>query len=213
MTILQLDKTTPEDTSIVGGKGAGLTQLVRLGMPVPDALIVTAAAYSHQASRSDLVAKIRPALEKSDWAEVENIARKTFSSGPLDDDFSSALSAAYQKMRANAVSVRSSATCEDQSEASSAGQYDTFLNIQNENDLFQALRQCWASLWNRRALLYRSRLGIDHTSISMAVIIQRMVPADVSGVLFTIDPLTQDQSKMRIEAITGLGVQTCALPI
>jgi len=205
MTILQLDKTTPKDTSMIGGKGAGLAQLVRLGMPVPDALIVTAEVYSQQAYRSDLVAKIRPALQKSDWVEVENIARKTFSSESLDDDFSSALSVAYQKMRATAVSVRSSATCEDQSEASSAGQYDTYLNIQNENDLFQALRQCWASLWNRRALMYRSRLGIDHTAISMAVIVQRMVPADVSGVLFTVDPLTQDQSKIRIEAITGLG--------
>lgn len=205
MAILRLDEATPVDNKTVGGKGAGLIRLVQLGMVVPDALIVTAAAYSLQANRCRLVEKIQPSLEKSDWIEAEDIAQEAFFSEPLDDNFSTTLSTAYRKMHVAAVAVRSSATCEDQSEASSAGQYDTFLSIQNENDLFLAVRQCWASLWNRRALMYRSRLGIDHLSAEMAVVIQKMVPADVSGVLFTIDPLTQDQSKIRIEAIAGLG--------
>ncbi len=205
MTILQLDATTPMDNLAVGGKSAGLIRLVRLGIPVPKAIILTAAYYSAQARRCGLIEKIRPSLEKSDWMRVEKIARKTFFSEPLNDELSEFLLCSYRKMNAPAVAVRSSATCEDQKEASAAGQYDTFLNIGNGKDLLHAVRQCWASLWNHRALIYRHRLGIDHFSVEMAVIIQEMVPADVSGVLFTVDPLAHDQSKMRLEVITGLG--------
>lgn len=205
MTILSLDKTTPADNRFAGGKGLGLIRLAQLGIVFPKAVLVTTAAYSHQASRCRLSEKIGSALKKSDWSGIECIARETFSSEPLDDDFSASLLRSYDEMQAPAVAVRSSATCEDREEVSSAGQYDTFLNIRGKKDLFHAVGQCWASLWNRRALLYRNRLGIDHFSVSMAVIIQEMVPADVSGVLFTIDPLCRDQSKMQIDAISGLG--------
>lgn len=205
VTILRLDTDTPIDNLAVGGKGAGLIRLVRLGMPVPKAVILTATVYSHHARKCDLFEKIRPALEKYDWKVVESIARDALLSKPLDDNISQLLFRSYREMNSPAVAVRSSATCEDQKEASAAGQYDTFLNIGNEKDLLQAVRQCWASLWNSRALMYRNRLGIDHSSVEMAVIIQEMIPANVSGVLFTVDPLTHDQLKMRLEVVAGLG--------
>ena len=103
------------------------------------------------------------------------------------------------------VAVRSSATCEDREGASAAGQHATFLMVRGEEALLQAVRKCWASLWSSRALDYRQRRGLDQYTAKMAVIIQEMVPAEVSGVLFSRDPLQPGENCLRIEAVPGLG--------
>lgn len=205
MTILQLNKSTRSDIAEVGGKCANLIQLMKLGMPVPSAMVITTSAYEEQVIRYGLNEKLFPLIEKQDWAEVERAAVEIFSTCPMDEELSNALRHRYHRMMSPAVAVRSSATCEDQGEASSAGQYETYLNIKGEEDLLLAVRKCWASLWNRRALFYRSRRSIDHFSARMAVIIQEMVPADAAGVLFTVDPLQQDGKQIRIEIVPGLG--------
>lgn len=205
MTILQLDEAKRSDSEEVGGKCASLIQLMQLGMPVPVAMVITTSAYEEQAIRCGLNEKILPLIEQQDWAGVERAALEIFTSCLLDEGVSNALRYRYHKMMSPAVAVRSSATCEDQDEASSAGQYETYLNVQGEEGLLLAVRKCWASLWSRRALVYRSRRSIDHFSARMAVIIQEMIPAEAAGVLFTIDPLKQDEKHIRIEIVPGLG--------
>ncbi len=124
---------------------------------------------------------------------------------PMDRDLATMLLDRYSKMKNSVVAVRSSATCEDQEGASSAGQYETFLNISKAGELLQAVCKCWASLWSRRALVYRQRRAVDQFSVRMAVIVQEMIPADAAGVLFTQDPLLVGENNMRIEIVPGLG--------
>lgn len=124
---------------------------------------------------------------------------------PFDPDLAGMLLERYHRMGSPIVAVRSSATCEDQEGVSAAGQYETYLNIQGAEALLLAVRNCWASLWSRRALVYRQRRAIDQFSAQMAVIIQEMIPADAAGVLFTQDPLLPGKNNMRIEIVPGLG--------
>jgi len=205
MNILHLNPTMRSDNAEIGGKCANIIQLLQMGIPVPNALVITTSVYEEQAIRCSLNEKIFPFIEKQDWAEVESSALEMFTACSLDDAFSNDLRRHYRRMSSPAVAVRSSATCEDQDASSSAGQYETYLNIQGEEDLLLAVRKCWASLWNRRALFYRNRRSMDHFSARMAVIVQEMVPADAAGVLFTVDPLQQDENRIRVEIAPGLG--------
>jgi phosphohistidine swiveling domain-containing protein len=204
MGILQLDERTQAPEGLVGGKAANLLELIRLGMPVPAGMILTAAAYQEQAGRCGLTEKVLPFIEKRDWKEVEQAARAAVAACPLDRSLHIDLLHEYRRMGSPAVAVRSSATCEDQAEASFAGQFETLLNVRGEEELVRAIRTCWASLWNRRALSYRHRRGIDHFSVQMAVVIQEMVPAEAAGVLFTLDPVT-GRDEIRVEIAPGLG--------
>ncbi|MBM3945726.1 MAG: phosphoenolpyruvate synthase, partial [SAR202 cluster bacterium] len=117
----------------------------------------------------------------------------------------SAIREAYAEMGAGPVAVRSSATAEDMPEASFAGQQSTYLNIEGEDAVVQAVRDCWASLFEARAIFYRAENKIDHVSTGIAVVVQRMVQADVSGVMFTLEPVSNDISRICIDAIYGLG--------
>ncbi|MCL0057468.1 hypothetical protein M1N05_00160 [Dehalococcoidales bacterium] len=112
---------------------------------------------------------------------------------------------AYIKMGKGLVAVRSSATAEDLAEASFAGQHSTFLNVNGKEKVVAAVQECWASLFNPRAIFYRHQQGFDHFKVGIAVAVQRMVQSQVSGVMFTIEPMTSDRSKIVIEAIYGLG--------
>ncbi|MCW2134414.1 PEP/pyruvate-binding domain-containing protein [Arthrobacter sp. VKM Ac-2550] len=138
-------------------------------------------------------------------------ARSAMEAAPMPDDIADAVRAAYAELGNNdgdgrlAVAVRSSATAEDLPEASFAGQQDTYLNVVGEDALLDALRRCWASLWTERAVAYRSDNGIDQRSVSIAVVVQRMVDAEVSGVLFTANPLTGRRHEAVIDAAPGLG--------
>lgn len=205
MKILQINSETLSENAEVGGKCASLIRLMQLGMVVPDGMVITTSAYGDHAKRCGLNEKISPLIKEQDWAGVDRTALDILENNPLDEALSDAILDRYGRMKNPAVAVRSSATCEDQEEASSAGQYETYLNIQGKDALLSAIRKCWASLWSRRALVYRHRRGIDQLSARMAVIIQEMVQADAAGVLFTQDPLMQDQQHIRIEIVPGLG--------
>nr|WP_275889162.1 PEP/pyruvate-binding domain-containing protein [Desulfobulbus rhabdoformis] len=193
------------DNDEVGGKCSNLIQLMQLGMNVPNTMVLTTSAYENQAIRCGLHEKIFPLIEEQDWAGVEQTAFEILTHCPLDENLSSMLLDQYSQMQSPVVAVRSSATCEDQEGTSSAGQYETYLNIQGTEALLQAVRNCWASLWSRRALVYRQRQATDRFSARMAVIIQEMIPADAAGVLFTQDPLLSGDNHMRIEIVPGLG--------
>lgn len=175
------------DLPLAGGKGANLGELVAAGFAVPPGFVVTTDAYR---------AAVAP-LAVVDAAAVAAV--------PVPPDVEAAVRAAYQELGAGPVAVRSSATAEDLPGAAFAGQQDTFLGIVGEDELLDAVRRCWASLWTERAVAYRERLRIPAESVAIAVVVQRMVPADYAGVLFTADPVTGARDRVLIDASPGLG--------
>ena len=165
-----------DDLPIAGGKGANLGELVRAGVRVPPGFVITTDA--HAAAGPD----------GSIPAEVER-----------------AILLGYAALGGGPVAVRSSATAEDLPGAAFAGQQDTFLDVEGEPALLDAVRKCWASLWSERAVAYRERRDIDDAAVRMAVVVQRMVPAEVAGVAFTANPVTGARTEIVIDAGLGLG--------
>lgn len=205
MEIRRLSELARADAASFGTKAANLGELIGLGLPVPPGFAVAASVSTDHANRCGLTEALPPLIEKRDWEGAEALALDLMSSHPMDETFTAALSDAFRCLQADAVAVRSSATAEDLAEASFAGQYDTFLDVRGEEELQRAIAACWASLWTRRALEYRHRRSIEHGAGGMAVVIQAMVPADASGVLFTVDPVVQRSDRILIEAVSGLG--------
>lgn len=207
----QVDKA---DIDIVGGKGANLGELYKQNIPIPNGFIVTSTAYTSnlaQTGTQDRLRAILYDLNVEDPVELESKAKackEEIKKINLDKKLEKDLYDYYHKLSAgkNAyVAVRSSATAEDLPQASFAGQQSTYLNVIGERNLKLALVNAWASLFEARAIFYRVNQNIDHLSVSIAVPIQKMVESEVSGVMFTIDPITNDKSKIIIEAIFGLG--------
>lgn len=191
----------------MGGKGANLGEMVKLGMPVPRGFCLTVETYAAHARSIGLAEKIGPLLERQDWAAVERTATELFTGSELDAQTASSVLSAYREMGSPPVAVRSSATAEDMAEASFAGQQETLLNVEGEAALLAAVLRCWASLWGVRALNYRHERGVEHLSVGMGVVVQEMVAAESAGVLFTVDPVAQRSDRMLIQAVRGLGEQ------
>src|SRR5829696_3875632 len=197
----------------VGGKGASLARLLRAGMPVPGGFHVTTAAYERFVADNDLESGIRAALEKVDASKSEALTKASEKIGDLflradmPEEVCGAISEAYAGLDQDepAVAVRSSATMEDLPGASFAGQQATSLNVRGEDELFEAVRRCWASLWSARAIAYRERQGFDHDRAAIAVVVQRLIPAEVSGILFTANPVSGARGEIVINAALGLG--------
>ncbi|GAA5120996.1 PEP/pyruvate-binding domain-containing protein [Pseudonocardia adelaidensis] len=176
----------------VGGKAANLGELIAAGFPVPPGFAVTTGAY----------AGVAAALDLSDPQRARDALAGTELPAPVAD----AVRAAYTGLGVDVpVAVRSSATAEDLPWASFAGQQDTYLNVVGADAVLDAVRRCWASLWTERAVSYRETQGIDHAAVQIAVVVQRMVDAQVAGVLFTADPVTGTRDRTVIDASPGLG--------
>jgi pyruvate,water dikinase len=196
-----------------GGKGASLARLARLGLPVPPGFIVTTQAYCRFVQANGLEPVIASALEAhlgDDVARLEAASRRirgAFSASAMPEEIAAAVRQEYRLMDggSSAVAVRSSATAEDLPDLSFAGQQDTFLNVMGEEQLCSSLVSCWSSLWTARAIGYRERNLIPHEGAALAVVVQRMVESEVSGVLFTANPLTGLLSEAVIDATFGLG--------
>jgi pyruvate,water dikinase len=184
--------------ALAGGKGANLGDLVQAGFPVPDGFVLTTRAYALAAEAAGVDAA-RPA----DAAE-------RLRTSPVPDVIADAARKAYAALGSGRVAVRSSATAEDLPGASFAGQQDTVLDVSGEEGLLDAIRRCWASLWNERAVAYRHANGVDDSSVSLAVVVQEMVDASAAGVLFTADPVTGRRRHAAIDAVAGLGEKLVA---
>jgi pyruvate,water dikinase len=199
------------DIAIAGGKGANLGELIRARVPVPPGFVVTADAYFHFIKENALSEKIRHHLkyvDPRDDATLQDVAfeiKQIISLAPLPSHMAEEIREAYHKMQQGLVAVRSSATAEDLPEASFAGQQSTYLNVQGESDVVSAVQNCWASLFEARAIFYRNEHRFDHLRTGIAVVVQRMVQSEVSGVVFTAEPLSSDDDKIIIEAAYGLG--------
>jgi len=205
------NEVTKNDIPLVGGKGANLGEMVHARIPVPQGFIVTANAYFKFLETTGLLDEIRQHLEALDiddnkkLQEKSDLIKNRISSSPMPSDIASEIKRAYRKLGEGLVAVRSSATAEDLPEASFAGQQSTFLNVQGENEVIAAVQGCWASLFEPRAIFYRHQQGFDRFKVGIAVPVQRMVQSEVSGVMFTVEPLTNDRTKIFIEAVYGLG--------
>ncbi|NLF13038.1 MAG: phosphoenolpyruvate synthase [Anaerolineaceae bacterium] len=197
----------------VGGKGASLARLVAAGLPVPDGFHVTTAAYRRFVAAYDLQPGILAALETVDAgqpATLEAASREIdalFAAAQTPPDVAGAIALAYAALpgRDPVVAVRSSATAEDLPNASFAGQQDTYLNVQGYGAVMEAVKRCWASLWTARAIGYRARQGIGVEGLSLAVVVQLLVPAEAAGILFTANPLTGRRDEAVLSAAWGLG--------
>src|SRR5260370_12045733 len=205
-----LDRTS---LLVAGGKAANLGELVQAGFAVPTGFCVTTTAYAQVATRAGLDTYLSglEAISREDNArqiELATAIRTVLGQTPLPSEVIEAVTSAYQALSPGGsipVAVRSSATAEDLPEASFAGQQETFLNVIGSEAVLIAVQQCFASLWTDRATQYRSSLDIAPGNVRLAVVVQRMVEAEVAGVLFTANPLTGKRRQAVIDANPGLG--------
>jgi phosphohistidine swiveling domain-containing protein len=193
--VRSLDELTAADLPEAGGKGANLGELRRAGFAVPDGFVITTAAYALAAEAAGVT------------GETPATARVRLAASPVPAGIADAVREAYRALGANAVAVRSSATAEDLPDASFAGQQDTILGVSGEDAVLDAVRKCWASLWNDRAVAYRQTHDVPARGLRLAVVVQRMVDAESAGVLFTADPISGRRRRAAIEAVHGLGEQ------
>ena len=209
--IVWFNEVTKKDIPLVGGKGANLGEMTKANIPVPPGFIVTADAYYDFLERSKIADKIRELLEPldvNDSKQLQQVAtevKQIMLNATMPPELAKKIQDAYIKMGGGLVAVRSSATAEDLPTASFAGQQTTFLNVQGEEEVVAAVQECWASLFRPRAIFYRHQQGFDHFKVGIAVPVQKMVQSQASGVMFTLEPVTSDTSKIAIEAGYGLG--------
>ncbi len=213
-SILWFYEISKSDVGKVGGKGANLGEMTQAGFPVPPGFCVTAQVYFHFLEKANLKRKISQLLKGLDVNKTEDLnqissqIKEAIVKAEIPEAIKKEIIKAYEKLSKGKdiyVAVRSSATAEDLPEASFAGQQVTFLNIWGQEDLLKAVQGCWASLFEPRAIFYRQEKGYDHLKVGIAVPVQQMIQSDVSGVMFTVDPVTSDQTKVTIEAGFGLG--------
>lgn len=207
-----LDEIDRTQLALVGGKGANLGELARLdGIRVPDGFCVTTTAYGcavATASIHDLLDRISRAgpADTGTFRSLGAEIREAIQNTEIPGDVASAITAALARLDDRAgYAIRSSATAEDLPSTSFAGQHDSYLNVLGAAAILERVRRCWASLFTERAVAYRARNGIDHRGVRMAVIVQAMVAAEASGVVFTADPATSNRKVTTIESTLGLG--------
>ncbi|MFD1511855.1 phosphoenolpyruvate synthase [Halomarina rubra] len=210
MAVLWLDEVGSDDLAAVGGKGASLGELTGAGLPVPPGFVVTAGTYRTFIEETGIDEELFAAVDvDSDDSKALAAASKRAEELILETDIPEEMRQgildAYDEMGDGEafVAVRSSATAEDLPDASFAGQQETFLNI-TRKDLVQRVKECWASLFTQRAIYYREEQGFDHDIVDIAVVVQQMVDAEKSGVMFTSHPST-GEPEIIIEAAWGLG--------
>ena len=202
---------------IVGGKGASLARLARAAFRVPPGFHVTTSAYLDFIGRGGLREQVLAAMSAVDVSDAATFgvaaARvgELFAVQPVPAPTAAAIAGAYARLGDDVpVAVRSSATLEDLPGMSAAGQHDTYLNVRGEAAVLDAVRRCWASLWSARAIGYRARRGVEPGEVSIAVVVQQLVPADAAGVMFTVDPLDGARDTVVISANWGLGESVVA---
>ena len=212
--IVDINELRVDDIPFVGGKGANLGELTSAGFPVPEAFVLTTAAYDSFLEKSGIISKVEKELENIDRTSDQSLAdaskriRALFETCGIPDDLKKEVVSRYRlivpKGTVGFVAVRSSATAEDLPDASFAGQQETYLNVRGEDDLFDKIRKCWSSLFTARAIAYREKQGFAHGDVKLAVVVQKMVNSEISGIMFTVDP-HNGAKNIIIEAGYGLG--------
>ncbi|HEY8484819.1 MAG TPA: phosphoenolpyruvate synthase [Longimicrobiales bacterium] len=204
------------DVPIAGGKGANLGEMTRAGLPVPPGFVVTVEAYHRFYEESGIADEVRARLARLDvddpgrLREAAGALQELVRRAPVPEEVASAIVEAYRDLSRELgteeafVAVRSSATVEDTAQFSFAGMFQSFLNVRGEEALVRRVKDCWASTFGGRVLFYRVKQGLTEEA-PIAVVVQAMVNSEKSGVLFTVDPATNDPRILVIEAAWGLG--------
>jgi pyruvate,water dikinase len=232
--IVWFDEIDKDDVALVGGKGANLGEMTQNSFPIPYGFILTSNAYFEFLKFNQLMPKIKAFLSKLnvenpvELHQVSTHIKQIIENGQIPESLIKKITYFYEHLRLKEekkplnfwhitthkikhlykpplVAVRSSATAEDLPDASFAGQQETYLNIAGETHLLKTIKRCWASLFTERAIFYRQTKKFDHFKVGLAVVVQRMIQSDKSGIAFSIDPVNNDKNKIIIEAIFGLG--------
>ena len=203
-----------DDIGTVGGKGANLGEMTKSGFPVPNGFVLTAQAYFQFLDESGLTDDLHRILGGLDVNNSDKLAKASkdiehkITHARFPQEIATEVINAYlslDKGKNVLVAVRSSATAEDLPTASFAGQQATFLNVTGEANLLEKIKEAWASLFTARAIFYRVTNKFDHFKVGIAIPVQIMVQSEFSGIMFTLDPVTNDKSKIVVDAIIGLG--------
>ncbi|MBI2144334.1 phosphoenolpyruvate synthase, partial [Candidatus Woesearchaeota archaeon] len=207
--LVLLGEIGKDDTLLAGGKGAQLGELKKSGFNVPEGFVITTEFYKMFVEKTGLSKAIQEILSNLDagnnngFEEASKSIHSLIISTDLPEDAENGIINAYKKLNA-LVAVRSSATAEDQKEASFAGQMATFLNV-TESSLIESVKKCIASLFTPRAICYRKQKKIGYMNVSMAVVVQKMVNSERAGVAFSLNPVSNNAKEIVIEAASGLG--------
>ena len=210
--ILPIDTKTVS-LELIGGKGKSLARMASAGISVPSGFHLTTTAYKDFVEKNslqkDIVNLAKPELvgKTISFESASKHIQELIKGADLSDEITNEIRQAYGALNGEnpPVAVRSSANAEDLPDLSFAGQQDTYLNVYGNEELITAVRDCWASLWTPRAIAYRHQMGIKQEAVAMAVVVQIMVPSDISGILFTANPVTGERSEFIINSSFGLG--------
>ena len=206
-----------EDVNLVGGKGGNLGEMYNLGIPIPNGFVVTSKAYFNFIEENNLKKVIQDILKTTDVDQPDQLAdaskriRSIIRKAPINHELSIEIMKAYKKLsdfgglRNVPVAVRTSATAEDSADASFAGQGDTFLNVIGETNVLNRVRECWSSLFTSRSIFYQVKKHYDHFKIGVAVPVQKLINSEISGIMFTANPVTSAKNEIIVETIWGLG--------
>lgn len=206
----EFKKISKTDVAIAGGKGASLGEMTQIGFAVPPGFVVLAGAFDRFLAETDLNTEISSILSRVNKEDINSVdkasnkIRDLIADAKFPEDIGEEIKKEFGKLGAQLVAVRSSATAEDSLVASWAGELESHLNI-NETGLLEAVKKCWSSLFTPRAIFYRFEKNLQDRQVSVAVAAQVMVQSEVSGIAFTVHPVTEDKNQMVIEAGWGLG--------
>ena len=210
MLTKQFKQLTKKSVNEAGGKGASLGEMTHAGIPVPPGFVVLAGSFEQFLKETDLSAEIEAILKRvkhQDINSVENASKEIQAlilNAKMPKDIATEITKNFKALKTKFVAVRSSATAEDSASDAWAGQLDTYLNT-TEKDVLKNVQRCWASLFTPRAIFYRFEKKLHKTFVSVAVVVQTMVQSEVSGICFTVHPVTKDKNQMIIEGGFGLG--------
>ncbi len=200
-----------EDLALAGGKGANLGEMIKAGLPVPEGFVLLVNSYHRYVEENDLGKEIANLLAGIEGDHGEDITEATekvkdlFTMGEIPADIKQEIDRIYLGIGEPPVAVRSSATAEDLPGASFAGQYTTFLNVNGREELYAAIKKCWASLWNDRAVSYRAKQNIGNAELGHGVVVQKMINSEKSGILFTANPVNGRRDEISLSSSWGLG--------
>lgn len=198
------------DIALAGGKGASLGEMTRTGLSIPSGFVVLASAFDQFLEDTDLNIEIETILKKVNPKEMESVEkaseeiRNLIDNSKMSKNLRTEIIKEFKRLKTKFVAVRSSATAEDSKVASWAGALETYLNVTEEN-LIKSVIKCWSSLFTPRAIFYRFEKNLHKQKVSVAVVIQKMVQSEISGICFSVHPITKDKNQMIIEAGFGLG--------
>lgn len=206
----EFSELSKNDAGIAGGKGASLGEMTQAGLAVPPGFVILSGAFDAFLEETDLGVEIKAIFNKINKEDINSVEtasekiRALIKSAEFPKDIKTEIKKEYELLNSEYVAVRSSATAEDSAIASWAGELESYLNTTEEN-LFESVKKCWASLFTPRAIFYRFEKEMHKQKVSVAVVVQKMVQSEVSGISFTVHPVTEDRNQMVIEAGYGLG--------